>query len=576
MDYSRDIDKLRHSCSHIMAQAVKELWPDVKVTIGPAIEAGFYYDFDKKEPFSDDDLMKITKKMRQIIERKPAFTQSLMGRDEATKMFADMGETYKVELINGIPDDKVSIYKTGNEWFDLCKGPHVSDAGQIKGFKLLSVAGAYWRGDETKPMLQRIYGTAFFSQKELDDYLKMLEEAQKRDHRKIATQLDLFHIYHETAGAGLIFYHPPGALLRKIIEDYIKDKHLERGYDLVSTPNILKGKLWEISGHAGHYKENMYYFKVDNEDYAVKPMNCPGHILIFQSKVRSYRDLPIRYFELGTVYRQEKAGVLHGLLRVRGFTQDDAHIFCRPDQIKEEVIKVLDFVFEIMRDFGFHDLEIELSTQPENSMGEQKNWDTATQALKDSLETKGIKYKIDAGGGAFYGPKIDIKLKDAIGRQWQCGTVQCDFNLPERFELKYIDENGAQARPIMLHRALLGSLERFIGTMIEHYAGNFPIWLAPTQVAIIPIKAEQNDFAQKIKEDLKSKNMRVMVDNSNETLGKRIREATLKKIPYVLIVGQKELETSQVSVRKRGNEDLGVMNLESFKGLALKEIVDKK
>ncbi len=576
MDYSRDIDKLRHSCSHIMAQAVKELWPDVKVTIGPAIEAGFYYDFDKKEPFSDDDLMKITKKMRQIIERKPAFTQSLMGRDEATKMFADMGETYKVELINGIPDDKVSIYKTGNEWFDLCKGPHVSDAGQIKGFKLLSVAGAYWRGDETKPMLQRIYGTAFFSQKELDDYLKMLEEAQKRDHRKIATQLDLFHIYHETAGAGLIFYHPPGALLRKIIEDYIKDKHLERGYDLVSTPNILKGKLWEISGHAGHYKENMYYFKVDNEDYAVKPMNCPGHILIFQSKVRSYRDLPIRYFELGTVYRQEKAGVLHGLLRVRGFTQDDAHIFCRPDQIKEEVIKVLDFVFEIMKDFGFHDLEIELSTQPENFMGEQKNWDTATQALKDSLETKGIQYKIDEGGGAFYGPKIDIKLKDAIGRQWQCGTVQCDFNLPERFELKYIDENGAQARPIMLHRALLGSLERFIGTMIEHYAGNFPIWLAPTQVAIIPIKAEQNDFAQKIKEDLKSKNMRVMVDNSNETLGKRIREATLKKIPYVLIVGQKELETSQVSVRKRGNEDLGVMNLESFKGLALKEIVDKK
>ncbi len=576
MDYSRDIDKLRHSCSHIMAQAVKELWPEIKVTIGPAIENGFYYDFDKKEPFSDDDLLKITKKMRQIIERKPAFTQSLMDRNEAIKMFGDMGETYKVELINGIPDEQVSIYKTGNEWFDLCKGPHVADAGQIKGFKLLSVAGAYWRGDESKPMLQRIYGTAFFSQKELDDYLKMLEEAQKRDHRKIATQLDLFHIYHETAGAGLIFYHPPGALLRKLIEDYIKDKHLERGYDLVSTPNILKGKLWEISGHAGHYKENMYYFKVDNEDYAVKPMNCPGHILIFQSKVRSYRDLPIRYFELGTVYRQEKAGVLHGLLRVRGFTQDDAHIFCRPDQIKEEVIKVLDFVFEIMTDFGFHELEIELSTQPENSMGEQKNWDTATQALKDSLEAKGIKYKIDEGGGAFYGPKIDIKLKDAIGRQWQCGTVQCDFNLPERFELKYIDENGAQARPIMLHRALLGSLERFIGTMIEHYAGNFPAWLAPTQVIIIPIKTEQNDFASKIKADLKSNNVRVLIDNSNETLGKRIREATLKKVPYVLVIGQKELESSQVSVRKRSGVDLGVMSPEAFQELLLKEIVDKK
>jgi threonyl-tRNA synthetase len=576
MDYSRDIDKLRHSCSHIMAQAVKELWPEIKVTIGPAIETGFYYDFDKKEPFTDDDLLKITKKMRQIIERKPVFTHSLMDRNEAIKMFGEMGETYKVELINGIPDEQVSIYKTGNEWFDLCKGPHVSDAGQIKGFKLLSVAGAYWRGDESKPMLQRIYGTAFFSQKELDEYLKMLEEAQKRDHRKIATQLDLFHIYHETAGAGLIFYHPPGALLRKLIEDYIKDKHLERGYDLVSTPNILKGKLWEISGHAGHYKENMYYFKVDNEDYAVKPMNCPGHILIFQSKVRSYRDLPIRYFELGTVYRQEKAGVLHGLLRVRGFTQDDAHIFCRPDQIKEEVIKVLDFVFEIMNDFGFHDLEIELSTQPENSMGEQKNWDTATQALKDSLEAKGIKYKIDEGGGAFYGPKIDIKLKDAIGRHWQCGTVQCDFNLPERFELKYIDESGAQTRPIMLHRALLGSLERFIGTMIEHYAGNFPAWLAPTQVIIIPIKTEQNDFAEKIKESLKADKVRVIIDKTNETLGKRIREATLKKVPYVLVVGQKELETSQVSVRKRAGVDLGVMSPEAYKELLLKEIVDKK
>ena len=576
MNYSRDIDKLRHSCSHIMAQAVKELWPEVKVTIGPAIETGFYYDFDKKEPFTDDDLMKITKKMRQIIECKPAFTQSLMDRNDAAKMFADMGETYKVELINGIPDEKVSIYKTGNEWFDLCKGPHVSDAGQIKGFKLLSVAGAYWRGDENKPMLQRIYGTAFFSQKELDDYLKMLEEAQKRDHRKIATQLDLFHIYHETAGAGLIFYHPPGAMLRKIIEDYIKDKHIERGYDLVMTPNILKGKLWETSGHAEHYKQNMYYFKVDNEDYAVKPMNCPGHSLIYQSKTRSYRDLPIRFFELGTVYRQEKAGVLHGLLRVRGFTQDDAHIFCRPDQIKVEVMAVLDFVFEVMNDFGFHDLDIELSTQPKDSMGRQEDWDTATQALKDSLEAKSIQYQINEGDGAFYGPKIDIKLKDAIGRQWQCGTIQCDFNLPHRFELKYIGEDGKENRPIMLHRAIMGSLERFIGTLIEHYAGNFPVWLAPTQVIIIPIKTEQNDFAQKIKDGLQSDHVRAIIDNSNETLGKRIREATLKKNPYVLIVGQKDLESSQVSVRKRPGTDLGVMSPEAFKELLLKEIVDKK
>lgn len=559
-----------------MAQAVKELWPEIKVTIGPAIENGFYYDFDKKEPFTDDDLMKITKKMRQIIERKPAFTQSLMDRNEAIKMFADMGETYKVELINGIPDDKVSIYKTGNEWFDLCKGPHVADAGQIKGFKLLSVAGAYWRGDESKPMLQRIYGTAFFSQKELDDYLKMLEEAQKRDHRKIATQLDLFHIYHETAGAGLIFYHPPGAMLRKIMEDYIKTKHLENGYDLVMTPNILKGKLWEVSGHADHYKENMYYFKVDNEDYAVKPMNCPGHIMIFQSKVRSYRDLPIRYFELGTVYRQEKAGVLHGLLRVRGFTQDDAHIFCRQDQIKEEVMKVLDFVFATMKDFGFDNLDIELSTQPPNSMGRQEDWDAATKALRESLEEKKIAFQINEGDGAFYGPKIDIKLKDAIGRQWQCGTIQCDFNLPQRFELKYIGEDGQEHQPIMLHRAVMGSLERFIGTLIEHYAGNFPLWLAPTQIAVIPIKLEQNEFAQKISDSLRNEGLRVIVDNTNETLGKRIREITMKKVPYVLVVGQKELEANLVSVRKRGGEDLGVMSLDSFKALASKEIVDKK
>ena len=576
MDYSRDIDKIRHTCAHVMAQAVQELWPDVKVTIGPAIDNGFYYDFDKKEPFSDEDLKAIQKKMAGIIQRKPVMIKETWPRAKALEYFKSKGEVYKVELIEKLPDAEVTIYKTGNEWLDLCKGPHVADAGAIKGFKLLSVAGAYWRGDETKPMLQRIYGTAFPSQKELDEYLKMLEEAEKRDHRKIATQLDLFHIYHETAGAGLIFYHPPGAMLRKIIEDYIKDKHIERGYQLVSTPNILKGKLWDISGHSGHYKENMYYFRVDNEEYAVKPMNCPGHILIYQSKVRSYRDLPIRYFELGTVYRQEKAGILHGLLRVRGFTQDDAHIFCRPDQIKDEVIKVLDFVYEIMNDFGFHDLEIELSTQPENSMGEQKNWDTATQALKDSLAAKGIQYKIDEGGGAFYGPKIDIKLKDAIGRQWQCGTVQCDFNLPERFGIKYIGEDGKEAQPIMLHRALLGSLERFIGTMIEHYAGNFPAWLAPTQVIIIPIKAEQNAYAQKLKENLQSQNMRVIIDDANETLGKRIREGTMKKVPYVLVIGQKELESNQVAVRKRGGVDLGTMSPEAFVAMLSKEIVDKK
>lgn len=565
MDYTKDIDKLRHTCAHVMAQAVQELWPQVKVTIGPAIDNGFYYDFDKKEPFSDEDLKAITKKMRNIINKKPVMSMEEWSRDKALEYFRSKAETYKVELIESFdPLEKITVYKTGNEWLDLCKGPHVDNAGMIGGFKLLSVAGAYWRGDESKPMLQRIYGTAFATEKELDDYLKMLEEASKRDHRKIATQMDLFHIYHETAGAGLVFYHPNGAMLRKIIEDYIREQHLKNGYSLVVTPNILKGKLWEISGHAGHYKKNMYYFNVDEEEYAVKPMNCPGHILIYKSKIRSYRDLPIRYFELGTVYRQEKIGVLHGLLRVRGFTQDDAHLFLRPDQIKEEVVKVIDFVFQTMKDFGFHDLHIELSTQPEDSMGEQANWDKATAALKDALESKGIKYDVDEGGGAFYGPKIDIKLKDAIGRLWQCGTIQCDFNLPERFDIHYIDDKGQQQRPIMLHRALLGSLERFIGTLIEHYAGNFPLWLAPNQIVLIPIKPEHNGFAADIKRLLDKEGFRVHVDDRNESLAKRIREASGLKVPYQIILGDKEVETKTLSVRIQNGGDLGTLSPEAF------------
>jgi len=576
MEYSRDIDKLRHTTAHVMAQAVQELWPGTKVTIGPAIDNGFYYDFDKKEPFADEDLRKIEKAMNRIVQKNLPLTQSFMPREEAKKLFAAANETYKVELIDGIADEEVSIFKTGNEFMDLCKGPHVASTGLIKGFKLLSVAGAYWRGDEKRPMLQRIYGTAFFTQKELDEYLKMLDEAAKRDHRKIATQLDLFHIYHETAGAGLIFYHPNGAMLRKIIEDYTKAQHLKRGYQLVVTPNILKGKLWDISGHAENYKENMYYFKVDDEDYAVKPMNCPGHILIYKSQTRSYRDLPIRYFELGTVYRQEKAGVLHGLLRVRGFTQDDAHIFLRPEQIKNEVIDVIDFIYDMMNDFGFHDLHVELSTRPEKFMGSIANWDKATAALKDALETKEIKYEINEGDGAFYGPKIDIKLKDAIGRLWQCGTIQCDFLLPERFELNYVDESGAQAPLVMLHRALLGSLERFIGTLIEHYAGNFPLWLAPNQVAIIPIKEEHKAFATQIKAALQQADIRIVVDDRNESLSKRIREASVKKIPYQLIIGDKETLSQQVSVRLQNGSDLGSMSVEALISRLNKEIIDKK
>jgi len=579
MDYSRDIDKLRHSCSHILAQAVKELWPETKVTIGPAIEDGFYYDFQKEEPFTDDDLKQITKRMQKIINRNPQFKQSTMSREDAMVMFEKMREDFKVELIEDLPDKEVSIYHTGDDFLDLCKGPHIDDVKKIKAFKLLSVAGSYWRGDEKKASLQRIYGTCFFEKEDLKDYLKILEEAKKRDHRKLGVQLDLFNFYHESAGAGLVFYHPAGALLRKNIEDYVKEKHLENGYDLVMTPHILKGKLWEQSGHAEHYKDNMYYFKVDNEEYAVKPMNCPGHILIFKSKLRSYRELPIRYFELGDVYRQEKAGVLHGLLRVRGFTQDDAHIFCREDQVKEEVIKVIKFVFQVMNDFGFKDINIEVSTRPEEYIGSLDEWDTATKALEDSLKDLKLDYEINEGDGAFYGPKIDIKLKDALKREWQCATIQCDFSLPERFELSYINEEGGQSRPIMIHRAILGSMERFIGTLIEHYGGAFPVWLAPTQVLIIPIKSEKNsphtEFSRKVKEDLQKLGVRAIIDDRNESLNKRIRECTVKKVPYILIVGDKEVESNRVSVRKYSKGDVGSLKVEEFQTNIISDIEQK-
>jgi len=576
MDYKTDLDKLRHSCSHIMAQAVKELWPEVQVAIGPAIESGFYYDFDKEEPFTDQDLKKIEKRMRKIIGRKPAFKQSFMPRKEALKLFEKQNETYKIELIEGIPDEKVSLYETGDEFLDLCKGPHVEDAGQIKAFKLLSVAGAYWRGDERKARLQRIYGTCFFTQEELDKHLEMLEEAQKRDHRKLGTQLDLFNVYHETAGAGLVFYHPPGAMLRKIIEDYIREAHIKRGYDLVMTPHILKGKLWEESGHTEHYRDLMYFFKVDDDEFAVKPMNCPGHILIYNSKIRSYRDMPVRFFELGTVYRQEKAGVLHGLLRVRGFTQDDAHIFCREDQIKEEVGEVIDFTFEVMKDFGFDHINIELSTRPDDYIGSLENWGVATDALENALKDKKLDYQINEGDGAFYGPKIDIKLRDALQREWQCATIQCDFSLPERFGLKYINSDGGESRPIMIHRAILGSVERFIGTLVEHYAGAFPVWLAPVQVAIIPIKEEHNSYAAKIKENLQQKGLRGIIDQRNESLNKRIRENTVKKIPYLLIVGDKEAKDNTVAVRRYGEGDQGACALDAFIKKICKEATSKK
>lgn len=564
MEYKTDLDKLRHSCSHVMAQAVKELWSETKMAIGPAIENGFYYDFDKKEPFTDLDLKKIEKRMRRIIEHKLKFTRSSVTKAEALKYFTEQKEDYKVELIENLEDQEISFYKTGDDFTDLCKGPHVDNAGEIKAFKLTSVAGSYWRGDEKKAQLQRIYGTCFFNREDLEKHLHLLEEAQKRDHRKLGVQLDLFNFYHEEAGAGLVFYHPAGATLRKIIEDYVYDAHRKRGYDLVMTPHILKGKLWEQSGHAGHYKENMYYFNVDQEEYAVKPMNCPCHTLIFKSKLRSYRELPIRYFELGTVYRQEKAGVLHGLLRVRGFTQDDAHIFCREDQVKKEVVDVIRFVFDVMNDFGFKDLEIELSTRPDDFIGTEENWEIATSSLEKALKETNLKYEINEGDGAFYGPKIDISLKDALNRQWQCATIQCDFSLPERFDLSYINEKGEQKRPIMIHRAILGSVERFMGTLIEHYGGVFPLWLAPVQIVIIPIKDQHQEYALGVKENLQQKGFRVIIDQRNESLNKRIRENTVKKIPYLLIVGDKEIEKEQVAVRKHGLGDLGSLTNEEF------------
>lgn len=576
MEYKTDLDKLRHSCSHVMAQAVQELWPDTKVTIGPAIENGFYYDFDRKESFTDEDLAKIEKAMRRIIERKPKFSQYSMPRQEAISFFKKRDEQYKVELIEGLPDKEMSFFKTGDEWFDLCKGPHIENAGQIKAFKLLSVAGSYWRGDEHNARLQRIYGTAFFTRKELDEFLKNLEEAEKRDHRKLGVQLELFNFYHETAGAGLVFYHPAGAMLRKTIEDYVREQHLKRGYEFVMTPHILKSKLWEISGHAEHYRELMYFFKVDDEEFAVKPMNCPGHILIYNSKTRSYRDLPIRFFELGTVYRQEKAGVLHGLLRVRGFTQDDAHIFCRPDQIKLEVMGVIDFTYDVMRDFGFKNINIEVSTRPDDYIGTLENWDTATSALEDALKEKKLPYVVNAGEGAFYGPKIDIKLKDALGREWQCATIQCDFSLPDRFGLKYVNEQGTESRPIMIHRAILGSLERFIGTLIEHYGGAFPVWLAPTQVVIIPIRSGHEEHALRVKDGLQKAGVRVIIDSRNESLGKRIREGAVKKVPYLLVVGDKEAQENKVAVRKYGQGDQGARELQLFIEQIQDEIVSKK
>jgi threonyl-tRNA synthetase len=548
-----------------MAEAVKKLWPETKLAIGPAIEDGFYYDFDKKDPFSNEDLLKIEQEMQKIINKDEPFVRQELGRDEAIGLFEKLNEDYKVELIKDLANETVSIYKTGNDFLDLCRGPHINSTGEIKFFKLLSVAGAYWHGIETNPMLQRIYGTCFNTKEELGEYLNSLEEAKLRDHRKLGPQLGLFDIYHEQAGAGLVFYHPKGAVLRTIIEDYEKKEHLKRGYQMVITPHIMDVALWKTSGHYDYYKENMY-FSSDEEgrEVVLKPMNCPGHILIYKSKSRSYRELPIRLFELGTVYRREKAGVLHGLLRVRGFTQDDAHVFCLPEQLREEIKKIIDFVFETMKVFGFEHWGIELSTRPEKSIGSDEDWQKATSALEDALKEKGLPYEINQGDGAFYGPKIDIKLKDALKRTWQCATIQCDFALPKRFDLTYVDAEGKEQQPIMLHRVLLGSLERFIGALIEHYKGELPLWLSPLQVLLIPIKDSVAPYAQKVKEELEKNQIRVDIDMRNETLDKRVRNAELNKIPYCLILGDREAKQGQVSARKKGSGDQGAIALDEF------------
>ena len=569
------LEKLRHSTAHVMAQAVKRLYPETLVTIGPAIENGFYYDFDREEPFKPEDLQKIENLMHEIVKENFPVVRSELNKEEALKFFEGKGEKYKKELITEIEDEEVSIYTQG-EFADLCRGPHVGSTGDIKSFKLLSVAGSYWRGDENNKMLQRIYGTAFYSRKDLGEYLDRLEEAKKRDHRKLGKELDLFHV-DEEIGSGLILWHPKGALVRTIIEDFWRKEHYKNGYQILYSPHIARAHLWETSEHLNFYKENMYSpMDIDGTDYIVKPMNCPFHIKIYNSRLRSYRELPFRWAELGTVYRYEKTGVLHGLLRVRGFTQDDAHIFCRSDQLPEEISKALDFTIFILRSFGFEEYQIYLSTKPDKFVGSEESWEKATTALKGALDKSGMAYEIDAGEGVFYGPKIDVKIKDSLGRAWQCSTIQVDFNLPERFKISYIGEDGQPHQPIMIHRALMGSLERFFGCLIEHFAGAFPAWLAPVQVRILPITDEHIKYAEEISEFLKKDGIRVELDSRNEKVGFKIREAQTSKIPYMLIIGDKEIKDKAVAVRKRKEKKTETMDSEDFLSKLNEEIISKK
>ena len=599
------LQRLRHTCAHVLAMAVQRLFPETHVTIGPWTETGFYYDFDRADPFTPDDLGRIEAAMGQIIGANLPIIRETVDRDELRSEIVQMNEPYKLEILDGIPlgepitryyigcpdlispsnaDDEPSLFdvsalKAGEStcWWDLCAGPHLNRTGEIdpEAFALESVAGAYWRGDETKPQLQRIYGTAWETPEQLEAYLQQKEEAKRRDHRKLGQELDLFSIQEE-AGGGLVFWHPKGARMRLLIEDYWRTAHLATGYDLLYTPHIANLDLWKTSGHFEFYRENMFdQMEIEAQQYQLRPMNCPFHVLTYQNKLHSYRELPLRWAELGTVYRYERSGVLHGLMRVRGFTQDDAHVFCLPEQVSDEILAVLNLTEQILSDFGFTEYEVNLSTRPAKSVGTDAIWELATDALRQALDTKGWAYVTDEGGGAFYGPKIDIKIRDAIGRLWQCSTIQVDFNLPERFDMEYVAVDGSRQRPIMIHRAIFGSLERFFGILVENYAGDFPLWLAPVQLRLLPVSDGQRDYANGVAQTLKQQGYRVEVDTSGDRLGKQIRTAELEKIPIVAVVGKREVEQQTLSVRTRQSGDLGALTVAEVQGRMAAAIADR-
>ncbi|OGU22937.1 MAG: threonine--tRNA ligase [Geobacteraceae bacterium GWF2_54_21] len=567
------LEIIRHSASHLMAQAVKELFPQAKVTIGPAIETGFYYDFDMEKPFTPEDLERIEARMAELAAADQKIVRSELSSADAVSMFEAMGESYKAELINDLGAERVSVYTQGG-FADLCRGPHLPSTSRIKAFKLLSIAGAYWRGDEKNRMLQRIYGTAFIDKKELEAYLNRLEEAKRRDHRKLGRELDLFS-FSDEVGAGFPIWHPKGAMLRTVLEDFERKEHLRRDYDIVVGPQILKSELWQRSGHYENYRENMYFTEVDEQSYGIKPMNCLSHMMIYKSQLRSYRDLPLRFFELGTVHRHERAGVLHGLMRVRCFTQDDAHILCTPEQLDAEIKGVISFVNDVMNIFGF-EYEMELSTRPDKSIGSDADWKQATDALLGALKDSGRPYEINEGDGAFYGPKIDIKLRDCLDRRWQCATIQCDFTLPERFDLTYVASDGERKRPVMVHRVILGSIERFIGVLIEHFAGSFPLWISPVQAVIVTVTENQVPFAKEVYKRLRDAGIRVQSDLRNEKLSFKIREAQLQKTPYMLVIGDKEVEQGTVTPRYRDGKNLQPMKPEEFIDFVLQECKEYK